>query len=207
MVKQVITISREFGSGGRTVGKLVGQSLDIPYYDKDLVKKVAVDTGFDIEFVEQKSESVSRFRNLFSSAFAGMGSNQPMNGLTAEDFLWVMQCQAILDLASSGPCVIVGRCADFILRDRKDVLNVFIYADNAFRADRIVRLYGEGEANPEKRLEVKDRERRTFYKHYTGREWGVYTNYDLCLNTSVIGVERAAEIVCEIVKNPVTETK
>ncbi len=147
-MKQIITVSREFGSGGRTVGKRVAELLDIPYYDKELVKKVAVETGFDEKFIEQQGEYASPWKNLFSYALAGMGGRQPMNGLSTEDFLWVIQCKTILDLADQGPCVIVGRCADYILREREDCLNVFIHANTPFRADRIVRIYGESEREP-----------------------------------------------------------
>ena len=201
-MKQIITVSREFGSGGRTVGKRVAELLDVPYYDKELVKKVAVETGFDEKFIEQQGEYASPWKNLFSYALAGMGSHQPMNGLSTEDFLWVIQCKTILDLAEKGPCVIVGRCADYILREREDCLNVFIHANIPFRADRIVRLYGESEKEPEKRLEEKDKRRKAYYKHYTGKDWGMYTNYDLSLNTSVVGVERAAQIIVDVAKHP-----
>jgi len=202
MNKQIITISREFGSGGRTVGRRVSELLNAPYYDKELVKQVAVETGFDERFIEQQGEYASPWKNLFSYAFSGVGGRQPMNGLSAEDFLWVMQCKVILDLADKGPCVIVGRCADYILREREDCLHVFIHADIPFRADRIVRLYGESEQEPEKRLEEKDKRRRAYYKHYTGKEWGHYTNYDLSLNTSLVGVERAARFIAEVARTP-----
>ena len=202
MSKNLITISREFGSGGRSVGKRVAELLGVPYYDKELVKQVALETGFDERFIEQQGEYASPWRSLFSYAFAGAGNHQPMNGLSAEDFLWAMQCKVILDLADKGPCVIVGRCADYILREREDVLNVFIHANVPYRADRVVRLYGETDKDPEKRLEEKDKRRRAYYKHYTGRDWGMYTNYDLSLNTSLVGIERAAQIVVDVAKHP-----
>lgn len=201
-MKQIITISREFGSGGRTVGKRVAELLDIPYYDKELVKRVAVETGFDEKFIEQQGEYASPWKSLFAYAFAGAGARQPMNGLTAEDFLWAMQCKVILDLAEKGPCVIVGRCADYILRERADCLNVFIHADIPFRADRIVRQYGEADKEPEKRLEDKDKRRKAYYKHYTGNDWGMYTNYDLCLNTGIVGIERATRFIADVARQP-----
>ena len=200
--KNIITVSREFGSGGRTVGKRVAELLNVPYYDKELVKQVVTKTGFDEKFIEQQGEYASPWKSLFAYAFAGVGGRQPMNGLSAEDFLWVMQCKVILDLAEQGPCVIVGRCADYILRERTDCLHTFIHADTAFRTERIVRLYGESEKTPEKRLEEKDKQRRAYYKHYTGNEWGMYSNYDLSLNTSVVGIERAAQFIVEVAKSP-----
>ena len=202
MSKQIITVSREFGSGGRTVGKRVAELLGVPYYDKELVKQVALETGFDEKFIEQQGEYASPWRNLFSYAFAGMAHHHPMNGLSAEDFLWVIQCKVVLDLAEKGPCVIVGRCADYILRERTDCLNVFVHATIPFRAERIVRLYGESEQAPEKRLEDKDKRRRAYYRQYTNREWGAYTNYDLSLNTATVGIERAAQIIVEVAREP-----
>jgi hypothetical protein len=202
MSKQIVTISREFGSGGRSVGKRVAELLDLPYYDKELVKQVAVETGFDEKFIEQQGEYASPWKNLLSYATAGIAGQQPLHGLSTDDFLWVIQCKVILDLAEKGPCVIVGRCADYILRERADCLNVFIHANIPFRADRIVRLYGESEKQPEKRLEDKDKRRRAYYKHYTGKDWGMYSNYNLSLDTSVVGIERAAQFIAQVAKNP-----
>ena len=202
MNKQIITISREFGSGGRSVGHRVAQLLDVPYYDKELVKQVAVETGFDEKFIEREGEYASPWQSMLSYAFAGNGTRQHMNGLSTADFLWVIQCRVIMDLADKGPCVIVGRCADHILRERKDVLNVFIHAPIPFRADRVVRLYGESDVAPEKRLEEKDKRRRAYYKHYADREWGMSQNYHLSLDSSLVGVERCAQLILDVVRNP-----
>ena len=198
--KNIITVSREFGSGGRTVGKRVAELLGFPYYDKELVKKVALETGFDERYVEQQGESTSPWRSLFAYAFSGMGGRSAAGTLTTEDFLWAMQCKVILGLAEQGPCVIVGRCADYILRERKDRLSVLIHAPADFRADRIVRLYGESEVAPLKRLEEKDKGRKAYYKHYTGNEWGQYANYGLSLDTSVVGIERAAQYIAQVAR-------
>ena len=110
----------------------------------------------------------------------------------------MIQKKIILDLAQKGPCVIIGRCSDYILRDREDALHAFIYADTAFKAERIVRLYGESEKAPEERLKEKDKKRSINYKHFTGREWGDPDNYEIMLKSSVIGVEKCAEILAEI---------
>ena len=122
-----------------------------------------------------------------------------MNGLSTADFLWNIQCSVILQLAEKGPCVIVGRNADYILKDRKDVLHVYIHADMDFRADRIVRLYGDSEKSPETRLQEKDKRRRNNYQHYTGRTWGQAQNYDICLDSSTVGVENCADIIVSMV--------
>ncbi|MDY2810553.1 MAG: cytidylate kinase-like family protein [Candidatus Faecousia sp.] len=197
MEKNIITISREFGSGGRSIGRLVAQKLGIPFYDKELVNQIALESGFAPKFVEDHGEH-SPGTSLFSYAFAPQGVPGVMNGLSTADFLWNIQCNVILQLAEKGPCVIVGRNADYILKDRKDTLNVFIHADMDFRADRIVRLYGESEKSPKNRLNEKDKRRKVNYQHYTGRNWGEAKNYDLCLKSSTLGIETCADIIAEM---------
>lgn len=120
------------------------------------------------------------------------------SGPTNEDILWQIQCNVIADLAKKGPCVIVGRCADFILKDRPDVLKVFIHADMAFRAKRIVEEYGEQTETPEQRLKDKDKRRSTYYRFYTGQKWGQVQSYDMTLNGGKLGIEKCAELICTI---------
>ena len=199
MKKNIITISRQFGSGGRTVGHLVAEKLGIPFYDKDLVEHIALETGFSPKFIEENGEH-SPGKSLLSYAFAPQGVPGVMNGLSTADFLWNMQCGVIMQLAEKGPCVIVGRNADYILKDRNDCLHAFIHADKEFRADRIVRLYGESEKSPQSRLNEKDKRRSVNYQHYTGRIWGAADNYDISLNTGTIGVEKAAEIIVALAR-------
>ncbi len=199
MKKNIITISRQFGSGGRTVGRLVAEKLGIPFYDKEIVEHVALESGFAPKFVEEHGE-LSPGKSLLSYAFAPQGVPGVMNGLSTADFLWHIQCCAILQLADKGPCVIVGRNADYILKDRNDVFHAYIHADMDFRADRIVRLYGESEKSPNARLQEKDKRRSVNYQHYTGKIWGASENYDICLNTSTVGVEQAADIIVSLVK-------
>lgn len=198
MKKNVITISRQFGSGGRTVGRLVAEKLGIPFYDKELVEQIALESGFAPKFVEENGEHAPG-TSPFSYAFFHQGVPGVMNGLSTADFLWNIQCSSILQIADKGPCVIVGRNADYILKDREDAFHVYVHADTAFRADRIVRLYGESEKSPEARLAEKDKRRKLNYQHYTGRTWGDATNYDICINTAKIGVEEAAQIIVDLV--------
>ena len=200
MEKKIITISREFGSGGRTIGRLVAEKLGIPFYDKELVEQVALESGFAPKYVEEHGEH-SPGSSLFSYAFASHGVPGVMNGLSTNDFLWNIQCSVILQLADQGPCVIVGRNADYILKDRPEALHVYTFADTPYRADRIVRLYGESEKSPETRLAEKDKRRRVNYQHYTGRTWGQAQNYDICLDTGVLGIEQCRDIIVGIVEN------
>jgi len=200
MEKKIITISREFGSGGRSVGRMVAERLGIPFYDKELVDQIAVESGFAPKFVEEHGEH-SPGSSLFSYAFAPQGVPGVMNGLSTADFLWNIQCSVILQLAEKGPCVIVGRNADYILKDRPDALHAFIFADVPYRAERIVRRYGESEKSPEQRLNEKDKRRRVNYQHYTGRTWGQSQNYDISLDSGVLGIDQCVDIICKIVEN------
>mgnify|MGYP004733084113 CR=1 FL=1 len=198
MEKKIITISREFGSGGRTIGHQVAEKLGIPFYDKELVEHIALESGFAPKFVEENGEHAPG-RSLLSYAFAPQGVPGVMNGLSTADFLWNVQCNVIQQLAEKGPCVIVGRNADYILKDRPDAFHVFIHASMAFRANRIVRLYGESEKSPEARLQEKDKRRRINYQHYTGRTWGAAQNYDVSLCSSTIGVEECADLIVSMI--------
>lgn len=136
---------------------------------------------------------------MFSYLFSPGQAPGAMDGLSANDFLWVMQRKVILELAEKGPCVIVGRCSDYILRDREDCLHVFIHADPKKRAERVLRLYGETEQSPEKRLEDKDQKRRLNYKHYTDRVWGMAQNYHITLDSGVIGIENCVKLITDLV--------
>lgn len=199
MATKIITISREFGSGGRSIGREVANRLGIPFYDKELVEQIAVDSGFAPTFVEEHGEH-SPTASRLAYAFSHQAVPGVMNGMSTADFLWSIQCAVIQQLAEKGPCVIVGRNADYILKDRKDVLNVFIHADMSARADRIVRLYGESEKSPETRLQEKDKRRKINYQHYTGRTWGMAGNYDLCLDSSTLGIDHCVDTIVSLAK-------
>lgn len=200
MDKKIITISREFGSGGRTIGKLVADALCVPYYDKELVKRVATETGFDALFVETAGEDAPVKSRLAYAFSGGGGTHGAMNGLSADDFLWMIQRKVILELADQEACVIVGRCADFILAERTDCLHVFVHAGLSARASRIVTLYGESEKSPEKRLEEKDKRRKLYYERHTGQTWGMSQNYHLALDSGTIGIDACVGLITSLAK-------
>ena len=191
MKNRVITISREFGSGGRTIGKKVAEKLGIPCYDAEIIQEMAKETGFAPDYVKVAGEYAPG--SFLSSAF----SNR-MFGPTNEDILWEHQYKVITDLAAKGSCVIVGRCADYILQDTADCLKVFIHADMAFRAKRIVEVYGEREQSPEERLRDKDKRRAAYHRFYTDMKWGYAQNYHLTLDSGVIGIDRCADIIAQL---------
>lgn len=197
MKRKIITLSREFGSGGRSIGKMTAKKLGYAYYDKEIIEKVAADTGFAPEFVEEAGE-YSSSGNIFSYGFVG----RDRTGLSTADYLWSAQRRMILEIAEKEPCVIVGRCADYILREREDVLNVFIHAPLDVRARRIVEKYGSRDLAPEKRIREKDRKRSVNYKYYTDQDWGKSQNYHLTLDSHALGTEKCADIIISIMHNP-----
>ena len=196
MSSRVITISREFGSGGRTVGKKVAQDLGLPCYDRELLQKIAQESGFNENYVKDAGEYAPG--GFLATAFSHRGF-APTN----EDYLWEVQYRVITELAEQGPCVIVGRCADYILRGKADCMRVFIHADLDFRARRIVEVYGEREASPEQRIRDKDKRRAAYHRFYTDMKWGHAQNYDITLNSGTLGIDRCAEIIQGIYKNKV----
>lgn len=190
MGNRIITISREFGSGGRTVGKGVAEKLGIPCYDHELIEKIAEESGFAKGYIAERGEYTAH-GSWFASAFA----DRDFYGHSNQDDLWFAQRKVILKLAEEGPCVIVGRCADYILKEKADLLTVFIHADMKKREERIVTQYGERPETPEKRLKDKDKRRAAYYQFYTDMKWGVVQNYHVALDSGVLGIERCIDIV------------
>ncbi len=195
MKNRIITISRQFGSGGRTIGKQVASKLGIPCYDQELLEKLAEKSGFSPEYLKEHSE-YTEHGGWISTALAGRTSM----GMNNQDRIWVVQRDLILELAAKGPCVIVGRCADYILRDEENVdcLNVFIHADMASRAKRIVELYGERSDSPEKRLRDKDKRRRAYVQFYTDMRWGEAENYHIALDSGALGIDKCVDIITSL---------
>lgn len=195
MSSRIITISREFGSGGRTIGKAAAQRLKIPCYDQELIEKIASETGFNVDYIKEQGE-YAQHKSRFANAFAA----RDRKGMSMQDHLWRMQYQIILNLAQKGACVIVGRCADYILRDQAPVLSVFIHAGQEYRAKRIIEVYGERAETPEKRVKDKDERRRAYYQHYTDMEWGNASNYHIALDSGVLGLDTCTETIVQLYK-------
>ena len=192
-MNRIITISREFGSGGRTIGKMTAERLGIPCYDQELITKLAEKSGFTAEYVKERSE-YTEHAGWFSNAFSG----RSLDGTSNQDYLWVIQRKILLELSKQESCVIVGRCADYVLRDRADCLRVFIHADMEKRADRIVRVYGETKDAPKKRLREKDRRRAVYYQFYTDMEWGKAQNYHISLDSGKLGIDCCVELLTQL---------
>jgi cytidylate kinase len=191
-MKKIVTISREFGSGGRFIGETLAKELGFSYYDKNIIAQVAEKTGFSEKYIKERGEYAPR-KNIFSYAFIGRNAQ----GSSIDDYIYQAQRQIICDIAKRENCVIVGRCADYILRTRNDVLNVFIYGNEEEKCTRIMKLYEKNKEEALAMMKDTDKKRSIHYTYYTDRIWGNYTNYMLCLNSSVLGYERCLTIIKE----------
>ena len=195
MAKRIITISREFGSGGRFIGEEVARKLGIAYYDKNIISQIAEKSGLSPEYIQENAE-LSPKKGLFAYALAG----RDITGKSVEDMVYEAQRKVILDLAKKEPCVIIGRNADYILKDRDDVLNVFIHGDMPEKIQRITDLYNVEKQKAVKMMEDTDKRRKTNYNFYTDQNWGKASNYTLCLNSSQLGYDRCEKIMMECSK-------
>lgn len=194
MTKRIITISREFGSGGRFIGEEVAKKLGIAYYDKNIINDIAEKSGLSPEYIQENAE-LSPKKGLFAYAFAG----RDITGKSVEDLVYEAQRKVILELAEKESCVIIGRNADYILNDRDDVLNVFIHGDTPEKIQRITRLYNVEEQKVVKMMVDIDKRRMANYNFYTNQKWGKASNYTLCLNSSKLGYDRCEKIIMECI--------
>ena len=194
MAKRIITISREFGSGGRFIGEEVAKKLGIAYYDKNIISQIAEKSGLSPDYIQESAE-LSPKKGLFAYALAG----RDITGRSVEDMVYETQRKVILELARKEPCVIIGRNADYILKDRDDALNVFIHGDMLEKIQRISQLYRVTEQEAVKMMADTDKRRMTNYNFYTDQKWGKASNYTLCLNSSQLVYDRCEAFITECV--------
>ncbi len=197
MKKRIITISREFGSGGHSIGKSVADKLGISFYDKELLEQIAKETEFSKDFIEETDENSSAKNSLLFNLVINRSLNVRTEPLPA-DTIYFAQNKIIKELADRESCVIVGRCSDYILRDREDCLNVFIYSDIEKREKRVLERYGESEKPIRKRILDKDSRRKIYYSHYTDRPWGIPQNNDVCLDSGRLGEKICVDTIISI---------
>ena len=196
-MNKVITISREYGAGGHTIGKRVAQELGIEIYDKDIVRETVRASGFETEVVQEEEEDVSK-----ASTFLKSLCSSSVHYRDPQEVIHEVQTAVILQFAKKGPCVILGRCADDILRESGiETLNVFIHADDLHRAVRISEMTGITNATElQKLMAKKDSSRRNYYEHYTHKKWGDSHNYDLTLDSGKLGVDLCVQMIVEAAK-------
>lgn len=196
---KIITIGREYASGGRAVGKLISEKLQIPFYNKEILHMAAEKLNMSADDIKNADETAANSLLYSMSLMGGLSANTT---LPINDRIYIQEREVIKTLAQQGPCVIVGRCADSILSEiRDDVLNVFIYADTDSRAKRAVEEYGESPDDVYFVLRKHDKKRSTYYNLNTGQKWGAKDNYDLCLNSTKMGIEMCAETIINIASN------
>lgn len=203
-MKKIITIGRELGSGGRTIGKMVANRLGIPYYDRELIDKAAENSGLATQYVESSEQRITNsfLYNLAMGTSYGYGILQNANRQTLplSEQIYEAQREVITKFANQGRCVIVGRCADQILADREDVFRVFIYADMDKRIERGIQEYGMAKQTAWKEIEKSDKERSRHYNVFTDKTWGDRHNYDLLLNSSKLDYENCVKVICSLVE-------
>ena len=192
--KNIITISREFGSGGRLIGKRLAEKLDVPYYDKELLERIAEESGFCKEMMEDaEKKAMNSFLYSLASAM-GTGGAGP-ESLSLNERFFLAQFDTIKKIAEEGSCVIVGRCADYILRGMPEATNVFIYAEEADKIKRAVQEYGVPEDSVKKIMKDTDKARANYYAYHTGRKWGEPVNYHLSMDSGYIEIEDIVDLI------------
>lgn len=195
MKKTVIAISRQVGSGGRTIGRKTAEKLGYACYDRELIAQIAKDSGFtDTEILEMADDSPRKTKLGYM-----LTEGRDIYGMTLSDHLWQSQIRVIRRLADQGPCVLVGRCADYLLHDRENCLKVFIHAGDDVRKKRLIEVHGDDPKNIDRELKNMDRRRRVHYELYTAQDWGDADNYDLCLDSGRLGIEKCADLIAEAV--------
>ena len=188
----VITIAREYASGGRYIGKLVADKLGIKLYDNEFISKVAKETGLSEEYIENNEQKRDALASLNNGYYSGLNNS---------DELFIKESELIKEAADKESCVIVGRCADFILAGRENVINVFVYSNMEDKINRATTYYGMDKAKAEKEIKRIDKLRANHYKYYTEKDWNNHSNYDICINSDAFGVEKSADLICELVES------
>ena len=200
--KCIITIGRQFGSGGRYVGRLLAEKLGVPFYDKELLSEAAKQSGICEEILEDHDEKPTR--SLLFSLVTGMqhhmGTGSFYMDMPLNHRIFLAQFDAIRKLAEEGSCVIVGRCADYVLREDPDAVSVFVKADMPSKVARAVKYYGVEEDKAEERIRKADKQRASYYNYYATATWGDVDNYDLVVDTGVLGVEGAVELIAKFLE-------
>lgn len=196
MAFSIITISREFGTGARFIGREVAALLGYGYYDRALIEMAAEKSGLSEEFIERTEEKASNsfLYNLATAAYIANDMSTQYS-VPVNDRAFMVQSDVIRDIARTGNGVIVGRCADYVLKDHPALLRVFVYANKEDRLNRIINEYGQDAKTAESVLSKIDKGRANYHKFYTGTNWRSMDNYDLCINTSVVGIQGAVNAI------------
>lgn len=200
VMSMIINIGRQLGSGGRVIGELLAKEFGCSFYDREILNLAAKESGFDERFFEQMDEHKGFFRSLFHLHASHVGDNNFYPNKFSDEGLFQFQSDAIRKAAAKGNCVFVGRCADYVLRDMPNVLNLFITAPMDFRSHHVMEREGVDRQTAEKIINDKEHARATYYNYYTGKRWGDSSSYDLCIDSSILGVEGTAQFIADFIK-------
>ena len=197
---RIITIARKMGSGGRTVGKMLAQDMNIKYYDKELIRLASEASGINERFFGLVDEKIKSGFLKKGGVYKGELIGPEDRDFTSDQNLFNYSAQVIRELAEKEPAIIVGRCADYILKDKPDVIKVFVYCDMETAIRNVIDVYGVSEKEAVKIIEKTDKQRGEYYRHYTGHDWENAKNYNLCLDTSHMSYEKCMEIIKAYIK-------
>ncbi|HEY9550810.1 MAG TPA: cytidylate kinase-like family protein [Prevotella sp.] len=198
--KIIINIGRQIGSGGRVIAKLIADEFGCKFYDKELLNLAAKESGFCEKFFEQNDERKGFLKSLFHLHAPLLGDNNFYNNNFSQESLFQFQSDAIRKAADESSCVFVGRAADYVLRERKDTLNIFITADRNTRIQAVCKRHQINEEAARKYIDEREDQRSSYYNYYTGKQWGHSTSYDLCINSSVLGIEDTEKFIANFIR-------
>lgn len=199
----VITIGRQFGSGGREIGEKVAEYFGIKYYDKELLTRAAKESGFCEEMIQNHDErpTNSFLYNLVMDTYSFGYNTSSFVDMPISHKVFLAQFDTIKKIADEGPCVIVGRCADYALTEYKNCINLFIYADEAFKVKRVMEKHQLPEIKAKELMVKKDKQRQSYYNYYSSKKWGRADSYDLCVNSAVLGIEGTVKLIAQYVED------
>lgn len=202
MTNKIITISRQLASGGRHIGRKLAEELGIPFYDRELLALAAKESGLSEAAFENADEQPTNsfLYNLSINSQMMAGAFNDYSSILTNDKLFVIQSEVIRSVAAKGPCVIVGRCADYILSEHPDLVSLFIYASPEYRAGRIVEYEGIAESKAKSYIAKADKKRGNYYNYYTGKRWSDSASYDLSIDAGKLGIDRSVELIKEYLK-------
>ena len=202
MKKKIVTISRQYGSGGRYIGENLAKAMGVPCYDEKLIDMVAKESGFAQSFVAEKGERMtgSLLFNIASSLSFANNVFSTNNGVTLQDEIYFTQNRIIKELADKGPCVIVGRCADYALSEYKDCFSVFVHADTDWRINRLSQKHNKTAKEAKDMINKTDKSRSSYYNYYTNKKWGAASSYNLCVDSSKLGIDGAAKAIIQAIE-------
>lgn len=200
MEKIIINIGRQFSSGGRYISKILCEEFGCRYFDKEILDLAAKESGFSPDVFKKSDEKKSFIHTLFHLHAPMLSDDNFYNNKFSEESLFKFQCDAIRKAASQGSCLFIGRCADYVLRDKPNTVSIFLAADMEDRISRTMERYNMDEESARKTISKKDSTRASYYNYYTGKKWGAAESYDLCINTSIFGLDETAKFIADFIR-------